>query len=419
MFCDQAKIFVKGGDGGSGVVSFRREKFVPHGGPDGGDGGKGGDVIFVADAGENTLATFRHRKHFRAENGKPGSGRRRFGAQGEDLVIRVPEGTIIREADTGRLLVDLAKVGQEFVVAEGGAGGRGNVHFSSSTRQAPRIAERGKAGEELWLELELKLIADVALVGLPNAGKSTLLSAISNARPKIADYPFTTITPQLGVVEGYGAPFVVADIPGLIEGAHSGQGLGHDFLRHIERTRLLVHLVDATAEEPLAAYEQINLELELFSPELAEKPQLVVLSKLDAAEGKHEEFAKVMAEEGRELFHISAVTGEGVESLLYRLGELVAQLPAPPPLVEEAAEVTYTLEQPQIVNLGEGMWEVQSEKLAELTTRLNLYDDDALRYFYRIIKGMGIISGLREAGIEEGETVIIGEMEFEYTDRLI
>ena len=418
MFFDEAKIYVKGGDGGTGIVSFRREKYVPHGGPDGGDGGKGGDVIFLADDGQSTLQLFRYRKHFKAENGKSGEGARRRGANGENLVVKVPVGTIVREAETKRLIADLSYSGQELIVAQGGTGGLGNIHFSTSTRQAPRIAQRGKAGEEFWLHLELKLIADV---GYPNAGKSTLLSRISNAKPKVADYPFTTLVPNLGVVENYGETFVVADIPGLIDGAHSGAGLGHNFLKHIERTRLLVHLVDISQEDPLAAYRQINRELELYSPELATKPQIVVANKIDTGllEAKAELLAAAKAD-GRELYFISAVSGEGVEELLHAVGQFLSELPPPPPLEPEVEEITITCEEkPQIICEAPGLWRVAGKNIEELIARLNVYDDDALRYFYRIIKSQGIIEELRRKGVSEGETVVIGEVEFEYTDRLI
>lgn len=421
MFFDEAKIYVKGGDGGTGIVSFRREKYVPHGGPDGGDGGKGGDVIFLADDGQSTLQLFRYRKHFKAENGKSGEGARRRGANGENLVVKVPVGTIVREAETKRLIADLSYSGQELIVAQGGTGGLGNIHFSTSTRQAPRIAQRGKAGEEFWLHLELKLIADVGLVGYPNAGKSTLLSRISNAKPKVADYPFTTLVPNLGVVENYGETFVVADIPGLIDGAHSGAGLGHNFLKHIERTRLLVHLVDISQEDPLAAYRQINRELELYSPELATKPQIVVANKIDTGllEAKAELLAAAKAD-GRELYFISAVSGEGVEELLHAVGQFLSELPPPPPLEPEVEEITITCEEkPQIICEAPGLWRVAGKNIEELIARLNVYDDDALRYFYRIIKSQGIIEELRRKGVSEGETVVIGEVEFEYTDRLI
>ncbi len=421
MFFDEAKIYVKGGDGGTGIVSFRREKYVPHGGPDGGDGGKGGDVIFLADDGQSTLQLFRYRKHFKAENGKSGEGARRRGANGENLVVKVPVGTIVREAETKRLIADLSYSGQELIVAQGGTGGLGNIHFSTSTRQAPRIAQRGKAGEEFWLHLELKLIADVGLVGYPNAGKSTLLSRISNAKPKVADYPFTTLVPNLGVVENYGETFVVADIPGLIDGAHSGAGLGHNFLKHIERTRLLVHLVDISQEDPLAAYRQINRELELYSPEFATKPQIVVANKIDTGllEAKAEILAAAKAD-GRELYFISAVSGEGVEELLHAVGQFLSELPPPPPLEPEVEEITITCEEkPQIICEAPGLWRVAGKNIEELIARLNVYDDDALRYFYRIIKSQGIIEELRRKGVSEGETVVIGEVEFEYTDRLI
>lgn len=422
MFFDEAKIYIKGGDGGSGIVSFRREKYVPRGGPDGGDGGRGGSVIFQADEGLNTLQPFRYRKRYVAENGRQGEGARRRGADGADLIVKVPVGTIVREAETNRLLADLSQPGQQVVLARGGAGGRGNPHFASATRKAPRIAERGQKGEEFWLKLELKLIADVGLVGFPNAGKSTLLSRISNAKPKVADYPFTTLVPNLGVVDYHGETFVVADIPGLIEGAHSGAGLGHDFLRHIERTRLLVHLVDITQDQPELAYRQINKELALYNKELAAKPQLVVANKIDTGTANLPKLQEEVAKDRQRLYPISAVTGEGIEELLSAVYKRLTELPKPAPLLPEVEQVQVEVrppEPPKIYRDDEGNWHVAGEKIEELIARLNVYDDDALRYFYRIIKNQGVIDQLRQQGIKEGETVIIGEVEFEYTDELI
>lgn len=333
-FVDQAKIYVEAGNGGPGCVSFRREKYVPRGGPDGGDGGDGGDVILVADPQVHTLYDFYHQVHFKAENGKPGRGKKMKGKDGEDLILRVPVGTVVKDAETGEILGDLVKPGQTLVVARGGRGGRGNAHFATPTRQAPRFAEPGTPGEKRWLILELKLIADVGLVGLPNAGKSTFLSAVSSARPKIADYPFTTLEPNLGVVYlPDGETFVVADIPGLIEGAHRGVGLGHEFLRHIERTRVLLFILDISrGEEIKRDFELLREELRLYNPGLLEKPFLIALNKIDLLPederpGKIEELKALFSPDLRSIIYpISAVTGEGIRPLLFVLAEKIKSI---------------------------------------------------------------------------------------------
>ena len=330
-FVDQAKIYVKAGNGGDGCISFRREKYVPKGGPDGGDGGDGGDVILVADPQVHTLYDFYHQVHFRAENGKPGMGKKMKGRDGEDLILRVPVGTIVKDAETGEILGDLVTPGQTLVVAKGGKGGRGNARFATPVRQAPRIAEKGTPGEERWIVLELKLIADVGLVGLPNAGKSTLLSRISAAKPKIANYPFTTLEPNLGVVSLLeGGSFVVADIPGLIEGAHKGIGLGHDFLRHIERTRILLYVLDITKkEEVLKDYQVLQEELRLFNPRLLEKEYFIALNKIDtiADEKEIENIIRLFPEKDQpKIFPISAVSGQGVVALVYTLWQTLQKI---------------------------------------------------------------------------------------------
>ncbi len=320
-FIDRAKIFVQGGHGGNGCVAFRREKFVPKGGPSGGSGGKGGDVILVADRNVHTLLDFKYKRHYRAERGRHGEGNKRTGKSGKDLIIKVPVGTVVRDVETGELLGDLTRHGERLIVARGGRGGRGNAEFATPTRQAPDFAEPGEPGEERWIELELKLLADVGLIGFPNAGKSTFLSKISAAKPEIADYPFTTLRPILGVAKVGDFSFVVADIPGLIEGAHAGKGLGHEFLRHVERTKLLLHLIDLTNPEmePLEAFEKINRELELYSPELVKKPQIVVGTKIDALSdrSKIEELKRAFEERGYPFFAVSAVTGEGMKGLMH------------------------------------------------------------------------------------------------------
>ncbi|MDK2862021.1 MAG: GTPase [Thermodesulfobacterium sp.] len=330
-FVDQAKIYVKAGNGGDGCISFRREKYVPKGGPDGGDGGDGGDVILMADPQVHTLYDFYHQVHFKAENGRPGMGKKMKGRDGEDLILRVPVGTVVKDAETGEVLGDLVTPGQTLVVAKGGKGGRGNARFATPVRQAPRIAEKGTPGEERWILLELKLIADVGLVGFPNAGKSTLLSRISAAKPKIADYPFTTLEPNLGVVSLLeGGSFVVADIPGLIEGAHKGIGLGHDFLRHIERTRVLLYVLDITKkEEVLKDYQVLKEELRLFNPRLLEKEYFIALNKIDTI-ADQEEIEKIVRlfpkEDQPKIFPISAVSGQGVVQLIYALWRKINEI---------------------------------------------------------------------------------------------
>jgi GTP-binding protein len=330
QFIDRAKIFVQGGAGGNGCVAFRREKFVPKGGPAGGDGGKGGDVVLVADRNVHTLLDFKYRRHYRAERGRHGEGNKRSGRSGEDLEIKVPVGTVVKDAETREVLGDLTEHGQRLIVAKGGRGGRGNAAFATPTRRAPDFAEPGQPGEERWIELELKLLADVGLVGFPNAGKSTFLSRISRAKPEIADYPFTTLRPILGVAKVGDFSFVVADIPGLIEGAHQGKGLGHEFLRHVERTKLLLHMIDLTNPEmePEEAFEKINRELSLYSPELTKKPQIVVGTKIDALTDRSrvERLKRYFKEKGYPFFAVSAVTGEGMEELLNFVAQKLKEL---------------------------------------------------------------------------------------------
>lgn len=330
QFIDRAKIFVQGGHGGNGCVAFRREKFVPKGGPSGGNGGKGGDVILEADRNVHTLLDFKYKRHYKAERGRHGEGNKRTGRSGDDLIIKVPVGTVVRDAETGEVLGDLTEHGQRLVVAKGGRGGRGNAEFATPTRRAPDFAEPGEPGEERWIELELKLLADVGLVGFPNAGKSTFLSRVTAARPEIADYPFTTLRPILGVAKVGDFSFVIADIPGLIEGAHAGKGLGHEFLRHVERTKLLLHLIDLTdlTRDPKEAFEKINKELELYSPELAKKPQIVVGTKIDALvdRSKIEELKKYFEEKGYPFFAVSAVTGEGMDELMWFVAKKLKEL---------------------------------------------------------------------------------------------
>lgn len=417
MLFDEVRIYVKGGDGGNGAVAFRREKYVPHGGPAGGHGGKGGDVILEVEPQLNTLVHFKRRSHFKAGRGEHGGGKNMTGASGEDLVVPVPPGTVVRHADSDLLLVDLTEPRQRAVVAHGGKGGRGNAAFKSSTNQAPKIAERGLPGEEHWLTLELKLIADVGLVGMPNAGKSTLLSVVSEARPKIADYPFTTLQPNLGVVVLGHRDLVMADIPGLIEGAHAGAGLGHQFLRHIERSRLLIHLLNGAESDPLADFDQINQELALFSQRLSEKPQIVVLNKIDLPQAQvHWPAVQARARElDLPAYKISAVTGEGVRSLVAALFEYLDQLPLEPQSVE--AVPVFTLDQAddyfEIHRLDDG-WQVTGPKIEQLAYQTYWEMDEAVMRAYRILEKMGVHDALRDAGVEAGDTVFLHDVELEW-----
>ena len=419
MFFDEAKIYVKGGDGGNGCVAFRREKHVPFGGPSGGDGGAGGNVYLVASPHRNTLLHFKRRVHFKAGRGQHGRGKNQTGRRGEDVIIEVPLGTVVRDAETGALLADLTEPGQRVCVARGGRGGRGNAAFATSTNQAPRLSEKGEPGEERWLHLELKLIADAGIIGMPNAGKSTLLAAVSAAQPKIADYPFTTLQPNLGVVAvDENTTFVLADLPGLIEGASQGMGLGHEFLRHVERTRLLIHLLNGAAPDPLADYEAINEELALFSPDLASKPQIVVLNKIDLPQAR-EIWPTVQAEmkrRGVEVMSISAVTGEGVKPLMRRVANLLAELPRP---VSPTGVEVFTLPPDEdaftITREDEHVWRVRGIRIERAARMTNWEQSEAIERFHRILVGTGIAQALEEAGVSEGDTVYIGDIELEWS----
>jgi GTPase len=420
LFVDRTKILVKGGDGGNGAVGYRREKYVPFGGPDGGDGGRGGDVVFVVDTGLRTLLDFRYQQHLRAGRGGHGEGGNRHGRGSEDLIVRVPPGTQVRDDGTGKLLADLTEEGQTFIVAKGGRGGRGNSRFTGSAIKAPKFAEKGEPGEERWVVLELKLIADVGLVGFPNAGKSTLLARVSAAHPKIADYPFTTLSPNLGVVEQEGIePFVIADLPGLIGGAHQGVGLGHEFLRHVERTRLLIHVVDAAGVEgrsPLDDYHRINEELNLYDPRLSELPQVVAANKTDLPESK-EGLNALYGELGRDrVFPISAVTGEGVRDLLFRVAAMFAELPASPFAGEEEDVLTPQVEGEDAITIereGE-VFTVRGNHIERLVAMTDFDNEDAVKRFQRIFRVAGHEKALRSAGAKNGDTVRIRDVEFTF-----
>jgi GTP-binding protein len=417
MFFDEAKIHVKAGDGGNGAVAFRREKYVPRGGPAGGNGGHGGDVVLEVDPQLNTLVHFQNKVHFKADRGAHGKGKNQTGARGEDTVVSVPPGTVVRDAATDDLLGDLIEPGQRVIVARGGQGGRGNASFATSTRQAPRLAERGAPGEERWLRLELKLLADVGLIGMPNAGKSTLLAAVSAARPKIADYPFTTLQPNLGVVTVNNEyDFVLADLPGLIEGAHAGAGLGHQFLRHIERTRLFVHMLDGADDDPLSHFDQINEELRLFKPALAERSQIVVLNKMDLPEAQNHwpDVKAALHTRGLTAYAISAATGEGVHELMAQVGQRLSSLPRPQPDPGEIP-VFRLKEEPEFTVEREGDgWRVRGERVERLAAQTMWEYHDAVQRAGRMLEAMGVIDALREAGVQPEDTVRIGDVELEW-----
>jgi GTP-binding protein len=422
MFIDRARIHIKAGDGGDGVVSFHREKYIAAGGPDGGDGGKGGDIIFVVDEGLRTLIDFRYKKKYAAQSGENGGAARRTGKSGTDTVIKVPPGTVIKDAATGRILADMVEPGQRTVVARGGKGGAGNQHFATATRQVPSFAKPGDPGEEFDIELEMKLIADVGLVGFPNAGKSTILSVVSAAKPKIADYPFTTLEPNLGVVSvGEGTSFLMADIPGLIEGAHEGVGLGFDFLRHVERTRLLLHVVDVAGvdgRDPLSDFEQINEELRKYDPRLASRPQVVAANKTDLPEGREnlDGFVKAIEEKGYKVFPISAASNSGVKELMQYIAGMLKELPETMPVLDEVKDVLYKAEEeePFTVRREGNVFVVEGNWIRKVvgSTNFNVYE--SLQYFQRSLRMRGVIDALERMEINEGDTVRIYDIEFEY-----
>lgn len=426
MFADHARIFIKAGNGGDGHVSFRREIFVPAGGPDGGDGGDGGDVIFEVDKGLNTLGEFRHIRKYVAQNGEPGGKQKCHGADGNDLIIKVPEGTVIKDDETGKVIVDMSGDNQRVVVLKGGKGGKGNSHYATATMQVPKYAQPGKKGIELWVQLELKVIADVGLVGFPNVGKSTFLSRVTNARPKIANYHFTTLNPNLGVVDmGSGHGFVIADIPGLIEGASEGIGLGHTFLRHIERTKVLLHIVDAASVEgrdPIVDINAINHELSQYDEKLMELPQIIACNKIDASEDGAEDAVTLIKEEfepkGYEVYAISAVTGKGIKELLYRLQEILSTLDQAPITFEQEynpEESLYIAELPYEVQMvEEGVYSVEGPRIEKMLGYTNIDSEKGFLFFQKFMKDNGILDQLEELGIQDGDTVKIYGFEFDY-----
>ncbi len=430
MFADRATIFIRSGKGGDGHVSFRRELYVPNGGPDGGDGGRGGDVIFVVDRGMNTLSEYRHKHKFAAQDGQEGGKRRCHGSDGADCILKVPEGTVIYEKNTGKVIADMSGDNTKQVILTGGRGGKGNMHYATATMQVPKYAQAGQAAQELEVRLELKVIADVGLVGFPNVGKSTFLSRVSNAKPKIANYHFTTLNPNLGVVDLDGGGFVIADIPGLIEGASEGLGLGHEFLRHIERTRVLVHIVDAASVEgrdPVDDIEKINAELRAYNPEIAARPQVIAANKIDAIyveEGQEhpiDRLKRTFEPQGIEVFAISAVTGEGVKPLLYKIRELLnnceqESIVFAQEFFPEDALLTeslpYTVE--RVEESDGSVFVVEGPKIEKMLGYTNLDSEKGFAFFQRFLKESGILKDLEAQGISEGDTVRMYGLEFDY-----
>lgn len=426
MFADRAKIFIRSGKGGDGHVSFRRELFVPNGGPDGGDGGKGGDVIFEVDEGLTNLSEYRHRAKFTAEPGEQGGKKRCHGGNGKNLILKVPAGTIIREAESGKVIADMSGDNKRQVILKGGRGGQGNMHYATATMQVPKYAQPGQAAQELWVNLELKVIADVGLVGFPNVGKSTLLSRVSNAKPKIANYHFTTLNPMQGVVDlGDGSSFIMADIPGLIEGASEGIGLGHEFLRHVERTKILLHVVDAASTEgrdPIDDIYKINEELKNYNEELASRPQIIAANKTDVIYAEDEDpVEKIRAEfepQGIRVFPISAVSGKGVKELLSYIWEVLKELPQEPVVFEQEYfpgdynsndNLSYTVEQ-----LDEHTFVVEGPKIEKMLGYTNLDSEKGFLFFQNFLKNTGILKDLEAAGIQDGDTVRMYGLQFDY-----
>lgn len=423
MFVDRVKIHIKGGNGGNGMVSFYRAKYITHGGPDGGDGGRGGDVIFVGDSSMNTLMDFRYKRFFKAENGQDGGKLNCFGKSGNDVIIKVPVGTVIREANTNKVMADITKAGEEKVLIKGGKGGKGNQHFATPTRQAPRYAERGQIAKEYDVILELKLIADVGLIGFPNVGKSTLLSMVTNANPKIANYHFTTLAPNLGVVQSrIGEDFVLADIPGLVEGASEGVGLGHEFLRHVERTKVLIHVVDAAAlegDDPVENVKKINEELKEYNPELMKRPQVIAANKTDIPQAKEnvQRLKEVYEKEGYQVFPISAATNKGLDALLEAVAKILKQYPQDIVFeeeYEEYQEVEIDKEPFTIEVLEDNYYIVTGTGVEKMIGYTNIDTEKGFAFFQKYLREKGIIEALEEKGIQEGDTVRIYGLEFDY-----
>ena len=423
MFIDKARIFVKAGNGGNGAVSFRREKYVPAGGPDGGDGGRGASVIFEVDNDLRTLMDFKYQRKYVATPGGDGSKKRQAGKNGEDLVLKVPAGTIIRDEASGKIIADLKHEGDRAVVARGGRGGKGNQHFANAVRQAPNFAKSGTDGEERWVILELKMIADVGLLGFPNVGKSTFLSVVTAAKPKIANYHFTTLTPNLGVVQTkFGDSFVLADIPGLIEGAAEGIGLGHDFLRHIERTKVLIHIVDISGLEgrnALEDFDAINGELKLYNEKLSTRPQVVVANKIDILEDEsvYEEFKTTLEERGYKVFKMSAATREGIDDVIAYVSQILKDAEEIELVSEEelyVPELDDVEEEGLQVEIEDGVYVVTGKSLRRIMYSVNFEDMESIQFFQKTMESQGVFDKLREMGIEDGDTVKIYDIEFEF-----
>lgn len=431
MFADRARIFIKSGKGGDGHVSFRRELYVPDGGPDGGNGGKGGDIIFEVDKGLNTLGDFRHNSKYIAKSGEEGGKRRCTGRDGEDLVIKVPEGTVIYDDESRKVIADMSNDNLREVILKGGRGGKGNMNYATSTMQAPQYAQPGQDAQELWVRLELKVIADVGLVGFPNVGKSTLLSRVTNARPKIANYHFTTLNPNLGVVDlDGGRGFVIADIPGLIEGASEGVGLGHEFLRHIERTKVIIHIVDAASTEgrdPVADIKAINEELRAYNPELLKRPQVIAANKIDAiytddeTENPVDVIKKAFEPEGIKVYPISAVTGQGLKELLYYVRELLDSMTDEPVMFEKELDTDTLFDNPNeafyVEKDDKGVYVVSGPRIDRMLGYTNLESEKGFNFFQKFLRQTGVLKQLKELGVQEGDTVRVGDyLEFDYYD---
>ena len=431
MFADRARIFIKSGKGGDGHVSFRRELYVPDGGPDGGNGGKGGDIIFEVDKGLNTLGDFRHNSKYIAKSGEEGGKRRCTGRDGEDLVIKVPEGTVIYDDESRKVIADMSNDNLREVILKGGRGGKGNMNYATSTMQAPQYAQPGQDAQELWVRLELKVIADVGLVGFPNVGKSTLLSRVTNARPKIANYHFTTLNPNLGDVDlDGGRGFVIADIPGLIEGASEGVGLGHEFLRHIERTKVIIHMVDAASTEgrdPVADIKAINEELRAYNPELLKRPQVIAANKIDAiytddeTENPVDVIKKAFEPEGIKVYPISAVTGQGLKELLYYVRELLDSMTDEPVMFEKELDTDTLFDNPNeafyVEKDDKGVYVVSGPRIDRMLGYTNLGSEKGFNFFQKFLRQTGVLKQLKELGVQEGDTVRVGDyLEFDYYD---